>query len=103
MAYISSVLGETSINIASHYNSIKVENVKELWIPNNQKYIWKGGDPHVNMIISKMNKFVMEQTMNKNKKKITKASIGRISGKSQSVVDRFYNQNKGEIERYNSS
>jgi hypothetical protein len=103
MAYISSVLGETSINIASHYNSIKVENVKELWVPNNQKYIWKGGDSHVNMIIPKMNKFVMEQTMNKNKKKITKASIGRISGKSQSVVDRFYNQNKGEIERYNSS
>ena len=46
MAYISSVLGETSINIASHYNSIKVENVSKLWVPSDQKYNWGSKDVH---------------------------------------------------------
>lgn len=103
MAYISSVLGETSINIASHYNSIKVENVKELWVPSDQKYSWTSSDPHVKMIIPSVDKFVMDQSMNKNKKKLTKTCIGRISGKSQNVVNRFFDQNKNEITRYNNS
>jgi len=103
MAYISSVLGETSINIASHYNSIKVENVIKLWVPNNQQYEWKGGDAHVKMIIPKLNEFVMNQCMNKSKKKITKTILGRLSGKSQGVVNRFYKENKSEINRYNSA
>jgi len=103
MAYISSVLGETSINIASHYNSIKVENVTKLWVPDNQKYNWKGGDYHVKMIVPKMDEFVMNQFMNKNKKKISKTSIKRISGKSAGVVNRFYEQNKEEIDRYNNN
>jgi len=103
MAYISSVLGETSINIASHYNSIKVENVTKLWVPNSQQYDWKGGDSHVKMIIPKLNEFVMNQCMNKSKQKITKTLLGRLSGKSQDVITRFYDENKEEIKRFNFS
>ena len=103
MAYISSVLGETSINIASHYNSIKVENVTKLWVPDNQKYSWKGGDTHVKMIIPKMDEFVMNQFMNKIKKKLSKTTIRRISGKSTGVINRFYEENREEIQRYNKS
>ena len=100
MAYISSVLGETSINIASHYNSIKVENVKELWVPNNQKYNWKSSDIHTEMIIPKINEFIIEQNMNP--KKLSKTIIKRITGKSQNVIDRFYDMNVTEIEKYNN-
>ena len=102
MAYISSVLGETSINIASHYNSIKVENVKKLWVPDDQQYNWKGGDAHVNMIIPTMDQFIMEQFMNKNKQKISKTIIRRISGKSQCIVNRFYDINNDIINKYNT-
>jgi hypothetical protein len=103
MAYISSVLGETSINIASHYNSIKVENVKELWVPNSQKYNWLSQDAHSEMIIPKLNKFTMDQSMQSNKTKISKTLLKRISGKSQNVVDRFYYMNINEIEKYNKN
>jgi hypothetical protein len=105
MAYISSVLGETSINIASHYNSIKVENVKQLWVPSSQNYNWESSfdDVHTQMIIPKINEFIIEQNMNPNKNKISKTVIKRISGKSQNVVDRFYNMNINEIEKYNKS
>ena len=105
MAYISSVLGETSINIASHYNSIQVKNVKELWIPSSQKYNWINSpdDVHTQMIIPKINEFIIEQNMNPDKNKISKTVIKRISGKSQNVVDRFYNMNINEIKKYNNS
>ena len=105
MAYISTVLGETSINIASHYNSIKVENVKELWIPSSQIYNWKSypDDSYTQQIIPNINKFIIEQNMNPIKNKISKTIIKRISGKSQNVVDRFYNININEIEKYNKS
>ena len=105
MAYISSVLGETSINIASHYNSIKVENVKQLWVPSSQNYNWESSfdDVHTQMIIPKINEFIIEQNMNPNKNKISKTVIKRISGKSQNVVDRFYNMNINEIKKYNNS
>jgi hypothetical protein len=101
MAYISNVLGETSINIASHYNSIKVENIKNLWIPCEQKYNWIGGDSHLDMIIPTLDEFIMKQCMEKDKKKITKTLIGRICGKSQNVVKRFYDKNELEIEKFN--
>ena len=102
MAYISSVLGETSINIASHYNSIKVENVNNLWIPKCQRYEWKGGDTHTKMIVPELNKFIMNECMKQKRKKLTKTMIKRISGKSQKVIDRFYESNKDEINKYNS-
>ena len=102
MAYISSVLGETSINIASHYNSIKVENVNNFWIPKCQQYEWKATDKHTKMIIPELNKFTMDECMKQKKKKITKTIIKRVSEKSQKVVDRFYENNKDEIDKYNS-
>jgi hypothetical protein len=103
MAYISSVLGETSINIASHYNSIKVENVSKLWVPSDQKYNWESKDGHTESIIPNVSDFILNQNMNNNKHKLTKTVIKRISGKSQGVVDRFYALNKNEIEKYNNS
>ena len=103
MAYISSVLGETSINIASHYNSIKVENVSKLWVPLDQKYNWESKDIHTNEIIPILSDFILNENMNKNKNKLTKTVIKRISSKSQRVVDRFYELNKNEIEKYNNS
>lgn len=103
MAYISSVLGETSINIASHYNSIKVENVSKLWVPSDQQYNWESKDVHTDEIIPTVSDFILNQNMNKSKKKLTKTVIKRISGKSQGVVDRFYTLNKNEIEKYNNS
>ena len=103
MAYISSVLGETSINIASHYNSIKVENVSKLWVPSDQKYNWESKDIHTDEIIPILSDFILNQNMNKNKNKLTKTVIKRISSKSQGVVDRFYTLNKNEIEKYNNS
>lgn len=104
MAYISSVLGETSINIASHYNSIRVENVKKLWITKEHKYDWKkSNNSHQNIVSDKIDEYIMNQSTSNNKKKITKADLGRISGKSQCVIDRFYKDNKDEIERYNNS
>ena len=69
MAYISSVLGETSINIASHYNSIKVENINNFWVPKCQRYDWKANDKHTKMIVPELNKFIMNECM-KQKKKI---------------------------------
>ena len=103
MAYISSVLGETSIGVASHYNSIKVVNVKSLWVPNDQKYDWKSSDDHTKMIIPKLETYTMEQNMlgEGENNKLTKATIRRISGKSQNVVDRFYSENIDEIKRFN--
>lgn len=103
MAYISSVLGETSINIASHYNSIKVENVSKLWVPSDQQYNWESKDIHTDAIIPTVSDFILNQNMNKSKKILTKTVIKRISGKSQGVVDRFYTLNKNEIEKYNNS
>lgn len=104
MAYISSVLGETSINIASHYNSIRVENVKKLWITKEHKYDWKkSNNSHQNIVSDKIDEYIMNQSTSNNKKKITKADLGRISGKSQCVIGRFYEENKDEIERYNNS
>jgi hypothetical protein len=55
------------------------------------------------MIIPKLNKFTMEQSMQSNKTKISKTLLKRISGKSQNVVDRFYHMNINEIEKYNKN
>ena len=102
MAYISSVLGETSINIASHYNSIKVENINNFWIPKCQRYDWKANDKHTKMIVPELNKFIMNECMKQKKKKLTKTTLKRISEKSQRVVDRFYESNKDNINKYNT-
>ena len=102
MAYISSVLGETSINIAAHYNSIKVENITKLWLPCSQQYHWNGNDLHTKEVVEHIETFVMDECMKQKKKTITKALLGRISGKSQNVVKRFYDTNVKEIEKYNN-
>jgi hypothetical protein len=101
MAYISSVLGETSINIASHYNSIKVEHIKKIWVPEGHNFVMKGGDPHTDMIAPVIEEFILKQIPLNNKKKLTKTLIGRLGEKSQSVVNRFYKINEPEIIKYN--
>jgi len=96
MAYISSVLGETSINVASHYNSIQIKNVQNIWVPAEMKHNWVFNDKHTEEVAKKLNEYIIT-----GKKKITKALLRNISGKSQGVVKRFYDNNKTIIETIN--
>ena len=102
MAFISSILGETSINIASHYNSIRVDNVNKIWVPEECKYDWKGGDKHTDIIVEKMNDYIMKSKMSNKSVKITKTLIGHVSEKSSSVVNRFYKKNEDIIKCHNN-
>lgn len=98
MAYISSVLGESSINVAAHYNSIQIKNVQHVWIPDNMKYNWVFKDKHAEEVAKKLNEYVITGN-----KKLTKALLRNITGKSQGVVKRFYDNNTENIEKYNNT
>jgi hypothetical protein len=79
-------------------NYVFFRKVKFYW----EKFGTKGGNTHTKMIIPELNKFIMNECMKQKRKKLTKTMIKRISGKSQKVIDRFYEYNKDEINKYNS-
>lgn len=104
MAYISSVLGEASVNVATHYNSIKVINIENLWIPDNLKVTlsdWKTKDKHTKMIVEPIKNYITNKLLTGDLLQINKTLIGKISGKSKNVINRFYNENKNKINQIN--
>jgi len=60
------------------------------------KHNWVFNDKHTEEVAKKLNEYIIT-----GKKKITKALLRNISGKSQGVVKRFYDNNKTIIEIIN--